>query len=593
MGKHVSEATAQRIEDLLFDGFGQSPGEVFFRKELQRYVPEMRGLSDDEVRTFAQYQKAVYLQGKVPEIGRELACLNPTFIDDLENIVFEHDGRPIWTMASKKENGYRIQLHIGPQENTIIPNISAFTRQFTTYDLRLFPELLELLAALPVMIGDGELISARHEHLAGFNRVQTRIPNATYWPRRGELGLSAEFVQKYGESDLFVDGKPRPDLELTISFHSLFAIADPATWTRSREEQVRSLRSVSTIPKDYRLVDELLDQLDSFMQERGLSGRIVERTKIVSPDELQRYVADAERKGLEGICVSQCADPASEDAIRFAKTYKIKNYETVDAVLLGLYLQRPEEGISSDNLKGALLGLYDETLRQYLPAFKVNLDSSGVQIKTSGQRERLDALREEIVQAVEQKKALAQERNIVRLHDVFVAYGGMLLAEVGVTYDLEMLFTDIPRGMTFTALVDYYAEHQDEFLQHHDRGKKKLKTKRDAYFQQHREFFVKLQELEPDARERVADYFALEHDVHKKSQMLPLPQIGIRTDDPIILEGRVFDVKYKLNPCPAGFRADSVDSLHLSNAFAERVRYDKTTTTDIETIERIARNNTA
>src|SRR3989344_5629551 len=589
MGKHVSEATAQRIEDLLFAGFSQSPDEVFLRKELQRYVAEMRGLSDDEVRAFAQYQKAVYLQEKIPEMGRELACLNPTFIDDLESIVFKNDGQPIWTMASKKENGYRIQLHIGPQEATILPNVSAFTRQFTSYDLRLFPELADLFATLPLVIGAGELISARHEHLAGFNRVQMRIPNATYWPRRGELGLSNEFVQRYLGSDLFVNGKPLPDLEMTISFHSLFAIADPATWTHSREEQVRSLQSVSTIPKNYRLVDELLDQLDSFLQERGLAGRVVERTRIASPDELQRYVADAEKNGLEGICVSQCADPTSKDGIRFAKTYKIKNYETVDAVLLGLYLQRSEDGLKSDNLKGALLGLYDEVLGQYLPAFKVNLDSAGVQIKTPGQRERLDALRKEIILEVEQKKALAQERDIVRLHDVFVAYGGMLLAEVGITYDLDSLFSRIPRGMTFTALVEYHAEHQDEFLQHNDRGTKKAKTKREVYVQQHADFFIQLQSLEQEARERVADYFALEHDVRKKSQTLPLPQIGIKTEDPIILEGRVFDMKYRLNAYPAGFRADSGDSLHLSNAFAERVRYDKRTTTDIETIERIAR----
>ena len=80
--------------------------------------------------------------------------------------------------------------------------------------------------------------------------------------------------------------------------------------------------------------------------------------------------------------------------------------------------------------------------------------------------------------------------------------------------------------------------------------------------------------------------------VRSASRKLVKPQFILDTTEPVILEAQVFDIKYSLNPMPAGFHSWYCDSFKFSNCFAERVRHDKATTTDYATIYSLADRNT-
>ncbi len=211
-------------------------------RELMRYAPELSHTSDEEIDRFVSCQRRSYVDGDLPVIGIPIACLNPSFIDSTDDIRMAVSGKEVYTRASVKENGFRMQLHIGADE------VFAFTRQFTRYDLRMFPELEQVFKSLPVMIGDAELVNKHHTHLAGFHRVKKRIPT-NHWPIEGQLCLDDEIIMNYLSTHaLFADDKPIPDLELTLAFHGLFAASAPETWGQSRHEQLASLESLCLLP---------------------------------------------------------------------------------------------------------------------------------------------------------------------------------------------------------------------------------------------------------------------------------------------------------------------------------------------------------
>ncbi len=593
--------TTNRIEELLFQNWTNTPEEQFLRKELERYVPELTRETDEQIQQFSQYQRAIYLNHQTPIIGQALACLNPTFTDNPEDIKLSTNKNRIWTIASKKENGYRMQLHIGEHQNTPAthPHASAITRQFTPYDLRLFPELTTTLNVLPVMIGDCELINKNYEHLAGFNRVQKRLPNATFWPNRTEQKLNDELLQSYLNDNILFNQKhtPQDEYQLTLSFHSLFAIADPSTWKEDQQTQQANLISLSTIPKNYKAVDELLTELSHHLASNNLNARVVERTRIHTKRDLQLYIKKSEQLGLEGVCVSQyirlTENTTPQDTIKISKTTKIKNYETIDAALLGLYLTNPNEPATEQNMQGALLGLYDHSLKRYVPAFKVNLDSNGVQIKTEGQKERLNDLRKELEVAIHCNTNQNSQSQITTLFDVYLHHAATLMQDTIPNLnpqDITNCIQNIPRGQSIITLYGRYNDQPNAYY-----PTAKHKTKRDEFIQEHSQIFHQLRQAtkeEPIKTQDLITYLCKTKEIKDKSNALPKPHIQINTQTPIILEAQVFDIKYNLNPFAAGYNPHTTQSFHLSNAFAERIRYDKATTTNYQTIDRIARKNT-
>ncbi len=605
MGKHISEDKQGVLTERLQSMFGSSPAERFLYKEMVRYLPQFAGLTENEFQSFVQYQQAVYLNGEIPTLGRPLASLNPTFIDSIDSIKLSHDGEAVYTRASIKENGFRMQLHRGTEEAT-----KAFTRQFTGYDLRILPELAEIIDALPVMIGDGELINKRYPHLAGFNRLHERIPDARYWPTKGETGLSDEFVAAYLQrEEFFRDGKALPEFECTLAFHGLFAIADPSTWNRSKEEQAASLISLCTLPMNYRRVDEILTALESRLKKHQSSARVVERQFIPDRKTLQQYVREKEQQGLEGVCVVQhleTTDPAA--AFKFAKSFKIKKYETIDTALLGLYYGKSKEDENGNEeektenngkesepaIRGALLGIFDQSLGKYLPICKVNLDPEGVQIKTVGQRERLKRLRDEV-------SILARERTtsepVTTLYDTYLAQGkttaAVLLHDETIANRIISLIQNLPRGKGLFDLLNDYETNRTEY-ETGLRGKKKTSTRAEQCIDGYNDVFKRIAKLreEKSSFRRFQDYFSRVSEIKTVSKRLVQPDLLVDMENPIVLETQAFDIKWGENPFPAGFHSWYCNSLQFNNVFAERVRHDKSTTTDYETIFKLARMNT-
>lgn len=582
MGIFVKDETVEKIKAVMFVNFSNTSAEEFLKKELARYVPQFLGKEDEEIIAFAEYMREVYVNGMMPEIGVPLASLNPTFVDSTEAIKFSLVGGNVYTRASLKENGYRFQLHNGAIDE------QAFTRQFTAYDLRMFPELKEVFKSLPVMIGDAELISKYYKHLAGFNRLQIRIPGTAYWPPKGSDKVSEELINKYfANKAVFRRGKPIKEFELTLCFHGLFAIAHPSTWNKSRKEQLKSMISLCKLPINYKLVDELLDQLAVFIEKNKINARVVERRLINSKEILDQYVEEKRNEGVEGACAVQFAwDKSGTPSFAVGKSFKIKNYETIDMALMGLYLKKKEDGLNPDNITGCLLGLFDYALSEYLPAVKVNLDPAGPQIKTDGQRERLVFLRDEISKAA--KDLIIPDGKIVRLHDVYVRQGEImlkhLLGEKAKPGLIEEIIESLPRSKNLISLFQMYRADRKRF-----KGEIKKPNIGESYIIKYREFFDEVIAMIKPREDRFVKYFSRAPEIKKASARLVKPQFVVDVREPIIVEAQIFDIKWGACPFPAGFHSWYCDSFHFTNAFAERIRNDKNTTTDYETIYDLAR----
>jgi len=587
MSVRISDETEERIHDLMFRGFGSSQAERFLRQEMERYAPELRHKSAEEIELFVQYQRRVYLDGGVPTFGIPVASLNPKFCGAVDDIVLSMRGSDIYTRASVKENGFRLQLHNGAHP-------LAFTRQFTRYDLRMFPELAATFPVLPVMIGDAELISKHHTHLAGFARVEQRVPQSM-WPKIGATTVEDTVLQEYfADEALFENGVPRRDMELTLCVHGMYAISDPSTWELSREQQFDSLANVCRLPVDYRRIDELLDLLDEFMARKNVNARVVHREQLRSKKALRVFVEKAFDAGHEGACVIQYStDGAGTPTFDVGKSFKIKKYETIDTALIGLVIRDSSAGLREDNVTGAMLGLYDTWLQDYLPVCKVNLDPEGVQVKEDHQRERLVRFRKNLVSVVEKHP---QGDHVVTLYDAFLGQGQFLLRSVLDRYTaarVPELLADLPRGHDVLSVFAHYHSLKAEFDA--GQGTKKSSTKLDQFVHTHLPVFEALDSLQGtnwDGFQKFVKYFGHAKDLKSLSKKLVKPQIIVSTSPPIIVEAKVFRIKWAANQYPAGFHKWYCNSFMFENVFAERLRPDKNTTTDYQTIYDFAKRNT-
>ncbi len=595
MSRFVSPELTGKVQAVMFGDNFKTPEERFLQVELARYVPQLVGKTDQEVTAFMQYQWDVYIAGKLPVIGTPIASLNPTFVDSLDLIQVHQTGRQVYTRASIKENGYRAQIHAD------VSSLSSFTRQFTRYDWHMFPELWELRDKLPVMIGDAELVNKRHKHLAGFNRVKLRIPNQTYWPKPGQEHIDSKLLGQYLADQTLFDGVVSlPDTELTLAFHGLFAIAHPDTWGKDRHQQLESMISLCKLPIDYKEIDRLLDLLGEYFLKHNLNARVVERFVPKTHKELAVYVESNDEKGLEGTCVVQSLRDEQGIPVVGGRSIKIKKYENLDCALLGLYLRDKEEGLLTDNITGAMVGLYDPVLGVYLPAAKVNLDPNGVQIKTNGQRERLTGLRAELASLVTDGHVVEDDK-IYTLYDAFLLEGALLIKYLfngkSPGFSVDKVLADLPVRSDLVSLFELYAGAKERVLLQsygHCISKKKAKpaTVAEKFLFANEAFFKAINSLDPAKQKRFIDYFSKVKKIREVSAKLVKPQVLVDTRNPIILETQVFDLSWDTSPFAAGFHSWFCNSFRFNNVFAEQVRNDKKTTTDFATIHGIARKNT-
>jgi len=586
MSRYVSKESSERVQALMFGEVSGKPIEQFLQQELIRYVPQLVNKTDQEIADFVAYQQGVYLYGAIPEMGRPIASLNPTFTDSIKAISFSSPGKEVYTRASVKENGYRMQIHLGYKDKC------AFTRQFTQYDLRMFPEIQVTSAKLPVMIGDAELANKRHIHLAGFNRVELRFPDMTIWPKSGQDGLDRKILDKYlSDPELFSDYKSLPDTELTLVFHGLFAIADPATWDEPKDVQMDNLISLCKLPIDYRRIDEILDLLAKHIEKHSLNARVVNRWTVKNSDELKKCVDTNKEQGYEGTCVAQSVWNREGNLVVAPRSVKIKAYESLDCILLGLYLDKSGDGLVEENIKGAMVGLYDESLGVYLAATKVNLDPNGVQIKTTGQKVRLMKLRSELVSLVSGR--IDQDEAIYSLYDAFMLQGSNVLKHIfgdekSKKISLEEVVGSIPLRSDLNSLWEAFVSEKKEFCA----GTARLSTVPRKFIAEHLEFFQAIEDLDKNGKRRFFQYFSRVKKIKATSARLVKPQIVVDTREPIIIETLVFDIKWGNSPYPAGFHSWYGDSFCFNNCFAERVRYDKNTSTNYDVVHSLARTNT-
>ena len=450
------------------------------------------------------------------------------------------------------------------------------------------------------MIGDAELVNKRHKHLAGFNRVQLRIPNQAYWPKPGQEHINSQLLSQYlTDESLFSGGVSLPDTELTLAFHGLYAIAHPDTWEKSPEEQHDSLISLCKLPIDFKEIDRLLDLLDDYFQERGLNARVVERFIPKTHKELAVYVESNDLKGLEGTCIVQSVWDEQGKPVVGGRSIKVKRYETLDCALLGLYLRDKEIGALTDNITGAMVGLYDPMHGVYLPATKVNLDPNGVQIKTPGQRERLTALRAELASIVTDGRVVENEK-IYTLYDTFLLEGALLIKylfgskEPG--FSVDQVLVDMPVRSDLISLFELYKDTSKRLrlatFGNSPKKKAKPATVGEKFIFANEAFFKAVSDLDIGAWRRFMAYFSKVKTIREVSAKLVKPQVLVDTAKPIILEIQVFDLSWGVSPYAAGFHSWYCTSFRLNNVFAERVRHDKDTTTDSATIHGIARKNT-
>jgi hypothetical protein len=273
------------------------------------------------------------------------------------------------------------------------------------------------------------------------------------------------------------------------------------------------------------------------------------------------------------------------------RSVKIKAYETLDCILLGLYLRKTELGLVEENVIGALVGLYDEMLGVYLPAAKVNLDPDGVQIKTAGQKRRLQDLRKELVTLVPER--VTPGRKVHTLHDAFRLQGKNVLKylfgeDVSKKILVDEVLERLPARSDIAGLCEMFRAEKETFCG----GTAKLVTVPRKFVYQHLAFFQAVDELDKKNRTRFLTYFGRVKQIKETSTKLVQPQVVVYTGLPIILETQVFDVKWGASPHAAGFHSWFGTSFYFNNCFAERVRHDKSTTTDYATVHSLARANT-
>ena len=617
MGKWISKDKSDRISDVMFKNFPDDPIAEFLRtKEFERYIPDMSGKSPEEIKDFMDYNLAIRLGNEIPELGKHIACLNPMFVESPDSIITNPKGIDVYTRVSEKENGYRMQLHLGPHpaitfalsidgKRKMLRDVTAITRQFINYDLRMFPELWGALKRLPVMIGDAELINKNHTHMAGFNRLDERV--ARNWPNRETGKVPEDKLEKYfSRQKIFDENKwPTEDYELTLAFHGLFAISDPSTWEKSRKKQSEKMISLCKYPVNYYDVDCMLDLLADFIEKKEINSKVVERVQVFNKDELKDYIAskgvkalskteileeDEGQEGLEGVVVVQYGEKNKEPVTEFSKSIKIKRYETIDCALLGLYLKKKADGLAQENLKGALLGLWDHEFECYLPVCKVNLDIDGPQITEQHQKDRLNDFNANLLDAVSELEE--DPDSIKTLWDTYIKEAEIKSKHyLGIVPDdMNKFMNSIPKGSQFSKLLSRYNRNRKKY----ENTPKKSSTKADKWIHEHQRFLEAIADLKenyPSIQREVKAYLDLAGEI--KSKKLVKPQYRISTENPLIIEAKVFGIKYLKNPMAAGFHSWYCDSFHFNNCYAERLRPDKITTEDYPRIQKIAKANSS
>lgn len=263
------------------------------------------------------------------EILTPFESMNPQFIGAADEemyakILAEHNQE---TAAEIKEDGYRIQIH---KKGDVV---KTFTRQMNPYVLELFPELNESLQNLPNCVLDAEILGENLVGKKGFDNIKTRF----------RIKASEKKIAEYLSSGIVEENPLELRVFDTLHWEGTDTFDLPLYERRKFTENISEKRITPSVQKI-----------------------------ITDSEELQEWFENLTGKKYEGLV---CKNPSSRYIFGGETTdwIKLKRAETLDVVVLGVYLDKNTSEISQ-----LLCGTYNEKTRKYETIAKVNAKRQGM-----------------------------------------------------------------------------------------------------------------------------------------------------------------------------------------------------------------------
>ncbi len=257
------------------------------------------------------------------EILTPFESMNPQFIGAADEemyakILSEHNQE---TAAEIKEDGYRIQIH---KKGKII---KTFTRQMNPYIMDLFPELDASLRKLPDCVLDAEILGENLVGQKGFSKIKTRFRSKA----------NQNKINEYLESGIVEENPLEIRVFDTLHWEGEDTFSLPLHERRKFTENISEKRITPSIQK-----------------------------LITNSEELRTWFEDLTGQKYEGLV---CKNPNSQYIFGGETTdwIKLKRAETLDVIVLGVYLDRNTSEISQ-----LLCGTYNEKTKRYETIAKVN-----------------------------------------------------------------------------------------------------------------------------------------------------------------------------------------------------------------------------
>ncbi|MBI4447603.1 hypothetical protein HY643_01350 [Candidatus Woesearchaeota archaeon] len=261
------------------------------------------------------------------EFGKPFTPMKPLYADkELKEVLEDHGGK---TNAEIKEDGYRCVAHVDKDV------MELFTYNQNEYILACYPEITESLKKLKLekTIIDCEL-KGTSTGFAGFQEIKKRF--------KAKLG------QK-GIEDYLKSGKIKEiPLELVV-FDTL----------------MHKGKGISQLPLEERR------RLTETFHEKNISPS--KRLIISSAEDLQKlYQTKVVEEKNEGLVLKDLKSPHRINK-KTKEWIKVKRFETLDLIIVGLYQHADYEEEQKLPFYGALCGTYNEKTGLYETIGKVSL----------------------------------------------------------------------------------------------------------------------------------------------------------------------------------------------------------------------------
>lgn len=281
-------------------------------------------------------------------IGVPVESMNPVYsrIDwdrdyqkDVQDVLDNFGGK---AGAEIKYDGYRFQLH---KKGDLI---AAFTREFNPYIMDLYPELMPSIRHLPDCVLDCELNGGGTKK--DFEKVRKRF----------RVKISKKSLESYLASGIVEEHPLNLNVFDVLHFEGIDYFNIPLSERRKRVEAIDEEKIKPTVQSIVAAPAELKALFDATIMQKGEGLVVKNLNSVYIPGHNPNWI-------------------------------KLKTFETLDLVVLGLY----EE---SGELTQALVGCYNPAKSAYETIAKVNLKREGIN--------------SEVAKALSKKKRKSKPANI-------------------------------------------------------------------------------------------------------------------------------------------------------------------------------------